>query len=62
MDALVLKISKEYEDIIIYVSRVGDQEQKCLGSLDRVSLKDVEWLVLANTSEHTTPFIVEVNG
>lgn len=63
MDALILKVRKGYEDISasVVIERDG-QEVRALGELYGLSLKDVEWLILANTSEHTTPWMVEIEG
>lgn len=60
MDSLVIKLRKSREDITadVYISR--NDVEAAIGSLYGLTLRDVEWLVLANTSECTTPFIVEV--
>ena len=63
LQALIIKLVKHSEciDAEVVIER-GNGEQQSLGWLYGLSLKDVEWLVLANTSENTTPFVVEVNA
>lgn len=60
MDALIIKLRKRSEDIYasVYIYRAGVEAY--VGDLDGLTLKDVEWFVLSNTSEHSTPLCVEV--
>lgn len=60
MSVLVIKLVKHSECIDAEVIIGRGAFSQSLGWLYGLSLKDVEWLVLSNTSENNTPFIVEV--